>query len=250
MKKVDRISMLWMRTGIIAILVCVLPAINGFAAPLEEEESAQMSAGAASEQPGGPLADQKEKRSYALGMIAGEQFRSRSVDVDLDAYLQGVRAGLEASDSPMSIAEASAVVNLLQQELRKRPAAAPAEPGPLAEIRVSFKLDPRLTGSMYMGDRWVSPSAFTSTLQAGEEITVEAQVRGFDARRKAISIKPKWSAVDPDMITITPDEGDLVKITVKREGESILKIFSGEITKEMRIKGVRKGDGMQAEISQ
>ena len=30
----------------------------------------------------------KEKRSYAMGMIVGHQFRNRSVDVDLGLYVR------------------------------------------------------------------------------------------------------------------------------------------------------------------
>src|SRR3990172_7557969 len=83
----------------------------------------------------------------------------------------------------------------------------------LARIVISFKLDPSITRSQYMGDRWVSPPVYTSTLQSGDRATVEASVRGFDAAGRQVPIEARWSPADPAMVSVTPADGSVVKIT-------------------------------------
>ncbi|MBI4776481.1 MAG: hypothetical protein HY788_20280 [Deltaproteobacteria bacterium] len=195
------------------------------------------------------LESREEKVSYALGMVLGNQFRNQSIEVDPNLYVRGLKDGLGDGKTLMTEEEARAAVNTLQSEL-KRKRIAPPDAAAITDVKVSFKLDPRLTRGQYMGDRWLSPPTFTSTLQAGTKITVEARAHGLDALGRGILIDSEWIPSDPEMVSISPGQGKTVKLTVKRAGESRLKVVSNEITKELTIKAIAKGDAMQVEISQ
>lgn len=127
-----------------------------------------------------------------------------------------------------------------QQSLRAAPT--------LTGIEVSFKLDPRLTKSLYMGDRWVSPPIYTR-IQEGKSITVEIRAVGLDARGKPHNIKPEWIASDPEMLSITPREGNEVNILVQRDGESTLRVTSDRVSKTLGIKAVYKDNTIYVEIA-
>jgi FKBP-type peptidyl-prolyl cis-trans isomerase len=123
--------------------------------------------------------------------------------------------------------------------------AAPA----LTAIKLSFKLNPQLTKGLYMGERWVSPPKYMSA-QAGKSITVEARAHGVDAKGKPRTINPTWTPADPEMVTVTPNEGNAVTITVHRAGESSLRVASQGVVKELPIKAVYQGNVIQVEIAQ
>jgi FKBP-type peptidyl-prolyl cis-trans isomerase len=118
----------------------------------------------------------------------------------------------------------------------------------LKEIKVSFKVDTRLTRSLYMGDRWVSPSTFAPARQ-GKTATVEVAADGQDGTGKRVKIQPEWIPSDPKMVEVTR-QGNDVQITVKRPGESKLKIVAQGVTKELAIKAVDQGDAIAVEIAQ
>lgn len=101
-----------------------------------------------------------------------------------------------------------------------------------------------------MGDRWVSPPTYTSTVQAGQEITVEARARGIDARGKTININPKWTPADPEMVAVSPKQGRQVKITVRGAGKSSLEVSSQGFSMKLSIKATYKNNLIQVEISQ
>jgi FKBP-type peptidyl-prolyl cis-trans isomerase len=114
-------------------------------------------------------------------------------------------------------------------------------------IQVSFKLDPRLTQGQYMGERWVSPPTYTTTLD-----TVEARVAGVDPKGRIGNISAKWIPSDPDMVTVSPGQGQEVKITVKRAGVSSLKVVSQGVSKALSVKATvtHEGKALQMEITQ
>ena len=61
----------------------------------------------------------------------------------------------------------------------------------LTDIRVLFKLDPRLSGPTYGGERWLSPPTFTSGAQAGTVGTVDVRVQGVDTTGRAVKVIPE-----------------------------------------------------------
>ncbi len=116
-------------------------------------------------------------------------------------------------------------------------------------LAVSFRLDPRLTGSLYMGDRWVSPPTYTRVGEGGS-VTVEAKVHDRARRGQPAIVKPLWISADPEMVTVTPNEGHEVKITVKRAGQSSLQVAAQGVSRELAIKATDQGNTLQVEIVQ
>jgi hypothetical protein len=108
----------------------------------------------------------------------------------------------------------------------------------VARIAVSFKMDPRLFGGTYGGERWVSGPRYSSAAQQGQEATVEAKVRGLDAGGRTVPISPDWVPADPDMIVVSPVFGarlDHVRLTVRKIGESKLRVVSPGASKELLV---------------
>ncbi|MGB5474766.1 MAG: FKBP-type peptidyl-prolyl cis-trans isomerase [Gammaproteobacteria bacterium] len=120
----------------------------------------------------------------------------------------------------------------------------------LTDIQASFKLDPRLTRSLYMGERWVTPPTFASTHHAGDEYTLELRVHGIDDRGRRIPVDPEWIPSDPDMVVLSSVRGDKIKITVKHAGVSTLNVSALGFTKKLLIKATNVGNAIQVEISQ
>jgi hypothetical protein len=120
-------------------------------------------------------------------------------------------------------------------------------PAALTGINVSFKLDPRLSGPTYGGERWVSPPTYTG---ASAQDTVEARAFGIGANGQPVNISPKWRAADPEMVDVSPGEGNAVKITVRRAGESSLEVASQGLSKKLSIKAEYKGNILQVQLSQ
>src|SRR5574341_2455007 len=91
-----------------------------------------------------------------------------------------------------------------------------------ARLDFSFKLDPRLTRSLHMGDNWVSPPRYTHT-GGPAGVTIQARARVLGGSDDLI---PAWRASQPDMVEVKPPEGAQVNITVRRAGESKLTVES------------------------
>jgi FKBP-type peptidyl-prolyl cis-trans isomerase FklB len=143
----------------------------------------------------------------------------------------GGRIRMRATNLTRSLA--AFLLILLTAFAQTSPAAASPAGASLTGIMVSFKLDPRLSGGSYGGERWVSPPIYTGS--SGQDV-VEARASGVGTKGQAIPINPKWVASDPAMVTISPDQGEQVKITVKSVGESRVQVTADSVTKELLIK--------------
>jgi hypothetical protein len=196
-----------------------------------------------------PLENQEQRLSYALGMVLGNQFRQQAVMVDLDFYLQGLEDALSGQATRMTDIEARDAVNRLQRDLQRKQLSSPEPAGRPTGIEVSFKLDPRLTRSMYMGDRWVSPPTFT-IVQEGREAVIEARAHGTNAKGKSLQINPEWTPEDPEMLEIVPDTGGEVRIMVHSAGRTSLKVEVPGISKTYTVLASYLDDSIQVEISQ
>jgi len=240
------------RACLVLVVAVSLLAVAGFAlaADAKPKVPEKQTAPADAAQDAPALAGPKEKLSYALGMSLGKQFRSQSIEVDPDVYLQGLKDALSGGKTLLTEPEARAAVNALQVELKKKKQAAPKAPGALTGIAVSFKQDPRLTKGLYMGERWVSPPLYQPAVQEGKTLTVEARVHGVDAKGNKMKIAPTWTPSDSEMVTVTPGEGSDVKIAVKRAGKSTLKVSAPGVSKELSIKATEEGDVLRVEIAQ
>jgi hypothetical protein len=214
-------------------IVCVILSLAGSNAPAADQEAPA-------------LATRKEKLSYALGMVLGKQFRDQSIEVDPDLYTQGLKDALAGGRTRLTDKEAKGLVSQLQVEMKRKKAVADTVP---KSITVSFKLDPKITKGLYMGDRWASPPTHTQ-VQEGKTCIVEARAQGVAAKGKPVKIKPKWIPADPKMVTVSPGEGSDVKITVQRDGQSKLMVVSPGVSKELSIKAAYLDNAIRVEISQ
>ncbi|MDP2305040.1 MAG: hypothetical protein Q8P18_03340 [Pseudomonadota bacterium] len=117
----------------------------------------------------------------------------------------------------------------------------------LGALVVSFKVDPRLTQSLYMGDRWVSPDRFS--LSGGKDsATIEARVEGRDARGIGRPVTATWTTADPTLLTVSPTEGDAVTLTVHGPGKSTVRVDGGGITQVLSVDATLRGEVLVVEI--
>ena len=121
---------------------------------------------------------------------------------------------------------------------------------PLEDIRISFKLDPRLSGATYGGERWIASSPFTSLAQVGTQATVEAKADGVAKSGAPVHATVEWKPADPEMITVASGENSQVKITVHHAGESKLTVAANGVSKQLLVKAKYVGNATQVEISQ
>jgi FKBP-type peptidyl-prolyl cis-trans isomerase FklB len=137
---------------------------------------------------------------------------------------------------------------IVQQQAAEPSAATSA--APLSDIRVSFKLDPRLSGATYGGERWIATSPFTSLAQVGTQATVEVKADGVAQNGAPVRTAVEWTPTDPGMISVVPGENSQVKITVHHAGESKLTVASDGVSKQLLVKAKYVGNATQVEISQ
>jgi len=137
-----------------------------------------------------------------------------------------------------------------ERSLPVAPTAQRASPGAASRIDFSFKLDPRLTSSLHMGERWVSPPTYSRVGEGARNVGVEARAHVFDGSGKALKASPTWRPSEPDMVQVSPDEGNQVEITVWRAGESKLTVNSGGASRTLTVKAAQHGGGYRVEIVQ
>lgn len=129
-----------------------------------------------------------------------------------------------------------------------------ADPAPVAassRIEISFKLDPRLTRSLHMGDRWVSPPTYTLAAYPGTDVTIEARARALDSTGRTIKGgAPVWTPKDPGMVAVSPSERGAVRITVRRAGRSDVTVTSGAAAKRLTVAAVEERGVWRVDIAQ
>ena len=67
-----------------------------------------------------PLATQKEKSSYGVGMNVGKSFKSDLIDIDLDAFFRGFKDGLAGEKSALTEAELEEAMASLREEVSRK----------------------------------------------------------------------------------------------------------------------------------
>ncbi len=68
------------------------------------------------------LKDTRQKASYGLGLSLGRNFKSQSIDVDVNLVVQGLRDGLAGAKPALSDAEIEQALQAFQQELMTKQA--------------------------------------------------------------------------------------------------------------------------------
>jgi FKBP-type peptidyl-prolyl cis-trans isomerase FklB len=195
------------------------------------------------------------RRSFRNGLVLFLPISSRRGEEVGRRFLEGTLSTRETDvDIFRSVLRIRVIVvaaSLFTLGARFAPASPAAEPeaDPVKAITLSFKMDPRLSGPTYGGERWLSEPKFTTSAQEGKVGTVDVKVDGVDADGRAVKVVPRWSASDPDMVTVTPGAKDQFRITVK-PGESKLTVETQGISRELRIKAKALGNAVQVEILQ
>lgn len=128
-----------------------------------------------------------------------------------------------------------------------REAARPAPGAASTGIQLTYKRDPRMVDSTRGIGPWVAgPNYGGATAQD----TVEVRAEGADAAGKPAKISPQWTPSDPEMVTVSPSQGDDVKITIHRAGESKLKITYQGVSKELLVTAKNEGKFMLFQIAE
>jgi hypothetical protein len=117
-----------------------------------------------------------------------------------------------------------------------------------ARVDVSFKLDPRLTGGLHMGTRWVSPRTYTRSGDL-KNVVVEARARVVNGDPQRPHARTAWMASEPDMVEVSPEEGAEVRITVWRPGESKLIVAAGSVSETLTVKAAEVGGALRVDIA-
>ena len=202
---------------------------------------------------------QKERQSYSLGYRFGIQMRRYSGDLEPDTFIKAFRAGLDGEKAAMTDQEMSEAIRSFRVEMRSKQAERMrglvgkdkqqevAEPAAVSDIRFAFKLDPRLSGGTYGGERWVSPPTYTG---ASAQNTVEVRASVFDTAGMPMNISPEWIPDNHALVSVAPGNGQRVRITVQGTGESRLKVTANGASRELVIKAMEKHNVIQIEITQ
>lgn len=125
----------------------------------------------------------------------------------------------------------------------------PSSPGPsrITGLAIYFKLDPKLGGGTYGGAVWVSPPTYVGI--AGQD-TVDARTEGVGAPGQTVRVSADWLPSDPSMVSVSPARGELTTISIKRAGQSSLKVTSSGFTRDLIIRATVVDGSMHVEITQ
>ncbi len=125
--------------------------------------------------------------------------------------------------------------------------APPAATSAITDIQFTYKRDPRMVDSTRGIGPWVAGPNYGGA--TGQD-TVEVRAEGADAAGKPAKISPQWIPSDPEMVTVSPSQGDDVRITVHKAGESKLKITYQGLSKELVVRAKYQGKFMLFEIGE
>jgi hypothetical protein len=129
------------------------------------------------------------------------------------------------------------------------PVADPESPAAAASgLVVAFMLDPRISSSVYMGERWVTPETFTLVHQ-GEVATVHARAHVVHPTGTA-DVTAAWTTADHEMLTVPLDAVHQAEITVHRPGQTTLTVTGGDHSTTLTVVAAQDGGSWRVDISQ
>jgi hypothetical protein len=196
-----------------------------------------------------PFQSSLEKQSYALGVNTATQLHMRSISIDTDVFMQGLKDSLGGGKTQLTEQDVRATLVNLRLEQKKKMLARKREKRVNTKssgIKVSFKQDSDLDSLVQSGETWVSPPSFVVF-----QDSVEAKAQRLLSTGSVTDINSTWTPADPEMIAVSPRDGNAVTISVKRPGESKLTVSSRGIAKDLLIRAKYvAGTAMQLEISQ
>ena len=117
----------------------------------------------------------------------------------------------------------------------------------IKDIQLSYKRDPRQVDPYRGIGAWATGPSYAG---ATAQDTVETVALAVDAKGQPVTASLEWIPSDPEMVTVSPSQGDHVKITVHKTGESQLKITAPGFSKELVVKANSAGKFIVFEITQ
>jgi hypothetical protein len=124
-------------------------------------------------------------------------------------------------------------------------AAAAARP---PQLKVAFQLDPTLTQSLYLGQRWVTPATFDFA-QPGTAFVVRAKAQRVDSGGDPQDVDGDWATSKPEMVAIDRGPGD-VTLTIREAGDSELVVQAAGERNVLRVHAEQRPDAMRVRITQ
>jgi len=188
----------------------------------------------------------------AVGMLLGPGGLLSSSDRDarvLDSQMTGVWLVRAQTRPEVSRPRLDQRDRRYRQSSRLPDPVGPQPPPTEKRIKVEFKLDPRVTSSAYMGDRWVSPLTFT-LVQQGAVATIDGRAFLLDPNGADTKAIPEWTSANLELVTVTPGEGNRVVLTVNLPGESSLQVSSQGTSKTLSLKATTDGTAIRVDITQ
>ncbi len=122
--------------------------------------------------------------------------------------------------------------------------------GAFTNVQISYRLDPRITASLNIGERWITSPTYAAA-QDGKSIIVEARVYGLDAQGNSVGRGAQWIPEDSGMVSVGPGQAsNSVHLTVHRAGESRLQVIAGGISRELAVKATYQDGIIRVEFTQ
>jgi hypothetical protein len=117
----------------------------------------------------------------------------------------------------------------------------PSKSPAMSSLEVTFdKRGGTSQDSPASGASWASRVA---GLTATGETSILARVEGRDQAGTPVNVEPEWSAIDPTRVTVSPNRGSLVRLSIHAPGASNLIVRSGDITRSVLVSAGRGNQG-------
>ena len=104
-----------------------------------------------------------------------------------------------------------------QRAPNARPGQAPSTERP-QRLVAALRLDPSLTRSIFLGERWVAPPDFHFA-QPGTVFVVQAKAQHLDGSGEPHDVAGQWSATDASMVGVTRNARGAT-LEIRRAGDS------------------------------
>jgi hypothetical protein len=144
--------------------------------------------------------------------------------------------------------------------IEPEPSHAPEDVADLADIAVSYQLDPRLTRASYMGSRWVSPPTYVRVGGGEEGVQIEMAVSGLSGSGVDVEIRPEIESSDPDLLSASRSDRTTAGASpqanhytarMRGPGTASLRLSSGGRTRVLEFVGEKtRSGGLQVSVTQ
>ena len=128
-----------------------------------------------------------------------------------------------------------------------RPGHAPSTERP-QRLVAALRLDPSLTQSIFLGERWVSPPDFFFA-QPGTVFVVQAKAQHLDGRGEPHDVAGQWNATNANMVGVVRN-ARTATLEIRQPGDSDVTVAAAGQTVVLHIHAVQLADSIQVHIRQ